>query len=278
MSNPFSSAAPWTLVAPGYTRRTAPMLAAYSRFAIELLMPLPGERALDVAAGPGTLALQLAPMVQKVEAIDFSEAMIVELQRGCREQGLSNVVAQQMDGQQLSFPDESFDLAFSMFGLMFFPDLQQGLREMLRVLRPRGRAAISSWGPIANSPLMQLMFGALRAADPQMPAPQSGIASLENPEFFREQLRLAGYIDIAIHSHAPIVAIADAESLYEAMVEGSAPIQWMKNKMSNEDWKQRDSIMHDYVVQHWSAAGALCSQAYIAVARKPGGTAQSSQA
>jgi ubiquinone/menaquinone biosynthesis C-methylase UbiE len=53
-----------------------------------------------------------------------------------------------MDGQNLLFPDTEFDFAFSMFGLMLFPDRCKGMAEMFRVLKPGGRCAISTWTPI----------------------------------------------------------------------------------------------------------------------------------
>lgn len=269
MSNPLSVPGPWSRVAEGYTRSTVPFLAPYSRHAIDLLQPQPTEEALDVAAGPGTLALQLAPHVRSVAAIDFSPEMVAQLQRAAKAASIENVTVTQMDGQQLQFADRSFDLAFSMFGLMFFPDRLKGMREIWRTLRPGGRAAISSWAPIDRSPLMQLMFGALRAANPQMPAPQSDIASLENPDYFQEQMAAAGFVDIKIDHIAPLMPMEDAATLYEKMVDGSAPIQLMKSKLSAEEWQARDVIMRSYIVENLDRSGPLSSEALLATARKP---------
>lgn len=72
-----------------------------------------------------------------------------------------------MDGQKLE--NDRFDAAFSMFGLMFFPDKVRGLKEIHRVLKPKGKIAVSSWAPISNSILMQCLFGALRKANPDIP-------------------------------------------------------------------------------------------------------------
>jgi len=54
--------------------------------------------------------------------------------------------------ESLPFPDQSFDAAVSQFGLMFFADCRQALREMLRVLSPRGRLAVAVWDSLDNIP------------------------------------------------------------------------------------------------------------------------------
>jgi ubiquinone/menaquinone biosynthesis C-methylase UbiE len=70
--------------------------------------------------------------------------------------GIANIKTCLMDGQALEFGDNTFDFAYSIFGLMFFPDRLKGFREMHRTLRPGGRAAVTSWAPVEESPLMQL--------------------------------------------------------------------------------------------------------------------------
>jgi ubiquinone/menaquinone biosynthesis C-methylase UbiE len=75
----------------------------------------------------------------KIVATDFSPTMIEALKAHVSEAGLTQFVESLvMDGQHLQdLTDQSFDLAYSMFGLMMFTDLQRGLREMLRVLKPK---------------------------------------------------------------------------------------------------------------------------------------------
>lgn len=270
MSNPLSAPGPWSLVAQGYKKSTQPFLAVYSEKVIELLRPSPEDRVLDVATGPGTLAILIAGLVKEIEAIDFSDQMIEELRNSLRDRNITNINPAVMDGQSLKFEANCFDIAFSMFGLMFFPDKLKGMQEIFRVLKPGGQVAISSWGPISESSMMQLMFGAIRAALPDTPAPAQSIATLENPDYFQEQLALAGFSEIEVHTYAPPFTITDSTEFFNTMVEGSAPIQLMRSKMDVATWDQKSKTMLDYIKSKLPALPAqVSSQANLAIARKP---------
>ncbi|MBL8018284.1 MAG: class I SAM-dependent methyltransferase [Leptospirales bacterium] len=270
MSNPLSAPGPWSLVAQGYKKSTQPVLAVYSEKVIELLGPSPGDSVLDVATGPGTLAILIAGLVKDVAAIDFSEQMIDELQTSLRDRNITNIYPAVMDGQSLEFEANRFDIAISMFGLMFFPDKLKGMREIFRVLKPGGQVAISSWGPISESSMMQLMFGAIRAAIPETPAPAQSIATLENPDYFKEQLALAGFSEIQVHPYAPPFTITDSTEFFNTMVEGSAPIQLIRSKMNKTTWDRKSQVMLDYIKSQLSALPTqVSSQANLAIARKP---------
>ncbi|AOP33106.1 methyltransferase type 11 [Leptospira tipperaryensis] len=270
MSNPLSSVEPWSLVAEGYTKSTKQFLEAYSLKAMDLLGLKSDEIVLDVAAGPGTLAIPLSKSVKEVYAIDFSPAMIDELKKGTKEANVQNVFPLVMDGQKLEFPQDHFDGAFSMFGLMFFPDKLQGLKEIYRVLKPGKKVAVSGWAPVANSPLMQFLFGALRKANPEIPEPQTNVSSFENPEFFREQLTEAGFQEIDILPFSNSIEITDAETFLDSMIEGGAPLQWMKSKMKESVWNEKRRIMLEHVQSQLKQLPiSLSSEAYIAVAKKP---------
>jgi ubiquinone/menaquinone biosynthesis C-methylase UbiE len=118
-----------------------------ARFAIALAQRIgvaPGARVIDIGCGPGALALHLAGRGAEVTAIDHSPAMVARLRRRAQEQRL-RIAAEAMDGQALAFPDGSFDLALSAFGIFLFPDNHAGLAEAVRVVRPGGRVALATW-------------------------------------------------------------------------------------------------------------------------------------
>ena len=96
-------------------------------------------RAIDVACGPGTTTLLLAPAVRHVTAVDFSAAMLdrASPQRRCRQ--AANVEIVEADGQALPFADDSFDLGVSMFGLMFFRIAARDLPSCTAFSAPAGR-------------------------------------------------------------------------------------------------------------------------------------------
>lgn len=99
-------------------------------------------------------------------AVDIAPAMIARLRERAREEGLAQLDARVMDGHALDLPDDGFDLSASMNGVSLFPDLQRGLREMVRVTRPQGRVMIVAFGPLPSVAFVNLFLGALPAAIP----------------------------------------------------------------------------------------------------------------
>ena len=144
---PLSTPWVWDTIADGYASDFVPLFSLYAADALALAELPPNAHVLDVAAGPGTLALLAARTARHVAAVDFAEAMVSQLQRRAAEQRVTNVEVRVADGQALPFADATFDAAFSMFGLMFFPDRSAGFRELARVVKPGRRAAVSSWAP-----------------------------------------------------------------------------------------------------------------------------------
>ena len=127
----------WSDGAAAYDEWFAPVSSRFAINALRLLGLGPGQRLLDVAAGTGALTLQAAEAGLDVLAVDFAPGMVRLLRQRLSDGGLDARV-EQMDGQALGCDNASFDAACSMFGLIFFPDLDAGARE-LRRRRGRGR-------------------------------------------------------------------------------------------------------------------------------------------
>lgn len=119
---------------------TAGLHHRWRRRAVDLAAVGPGDRVLDVATGTGDLAIELARRVApggSTVACDFSEAMLA-LARG-----KSGAVAFEWgDAMALAYADDEFDAATVGFGARNFDDLERGLAEMTRVVRPGGRVVI----------------------------------------------------------------------------------------------------------------------------------------
>lgn len=265
--NPLANPEPWSLVAAGYQEETVPAFRQYCRKAMELAGYQPGAKVLDVACGPGTLSLMLADTASSVTAIDFSEGML-EIFRPLAV-GRQNIAIHKMDGQKLDLPRDEFDFAFSMFGLMFFPDRMAGFKELNRVLKPGGRAAVSSWAPVSESPMMTLMFGSLRAAFPERPEPKTNMLSLENPALFKEEMEKAGFTDVQISPFDGEWLIEDAERFLDSMVRGSAPLEMMKNNLGVDVWAEKRKLIQTYLKQNLPPLPAkLHSRAFIGTGKK----------
>jgi len=104
------------------------------------------ERVLDVAAGNGNATLAAARRFATVTSTDYVPAL---LERG-RERATAERLAvtfETADAEALPYPDASFDVVLSTFGVMFAPDHDSSSAEMLRVCRPGGRIGLASWTP-----------------------------------------------------------------------------------------------------------------------------------
>jgi ubiquinone/menaquinone biosynthesis C-methylase UbiE len=105
-----------------------------------------GQHALDVACGQGNAALAAARRFADATGIDYATNLL--------EQGRERAAAEHLpvtftegDAENLPVPDASFDLVLSTVGVMFAPDHQRAADELVRVTKPGGKIALSSWTP-----------------------------------------------------------------------------------------------------------------------------------
>ena len=134
---PEQTRAAWDQIAAGYDAFVTPTHLWLGNEGLRRAGLRPGMRFLDVAAGSGALSLPAARLGARVLATDLSPAMLERLKARARQEGL-DIETRVMDGQALELEDNTFDLAGSQFGVMLFPDMPRGLREMVRVTKPGG--------------------------------------------------------------------------------------------------------------------------------------------
>jgi ubiquinone/menaquinone biosynthesis C-methylase UbiE len=227
---PLAEPLPWNLVSKDYSAELVPQFEKYAADALRASELRAGARVLDVAAGPGTLALLAAKTAKSVEAIDFAADMIALLEQRARSAGVSNVTARVGDGQALPYENGSFDAAFSMFGLIFFPDRAQGLAELKRVLVPGGVAVVSAWRPFAEAPLLAALMAALAEQLPDLPFGRSK-APMGEPEELVAEMTAAGFKDVRVERVQHASEAADMASFWGSLERTMAPVVLLREKM-----------------------------------------------
>jgi len=104
------------------------------------------QRVLDVAAGNGNASLAAARRFADVISTDYVGSLLDQGRKRAEAEGLP-ITFQQADAENLPFPDTSFDIVLSTFGVMFTPDQVKAAKELLRVCRPGGRIGLANWTP-----------------------------------------------------------------------------------------------------------------------------------
>jgi SAM-dependent methyltransferase len=131
---------------------------------LELTLPQPGERVLELACGPGGLGIAAAEHVGpdgEVVLSDVVEEMTRIAAARAGAAGPTNVSARVLDLEDIDEPDGAYDVVLCREGLMFAVDPARALGEIHRVLRPGGRVAIAVWGPREHNPWLAIVMDAV---------------------------------------------------------------------------------------------------------------------
>lgn len=200
--------------------------ALFAQWALPMLDAVglgPGERVLDVACGTGVLARAAATRVGRagrVAGVDPGPGMLE----------VANQLAPAVDwrpgvAEALPFDDGRFDAVVSQFGMMFFTDRHQAVREMLRVLAPGGRLAVAVWDALENSAAYPIEVALLeRIAGP------AAADALRAPFVLGDRQALAGLFEAAgaasvkVTTHIGTARFPSLRSMVEADLRGWLPV------------------------------------------------------
>jgi len=178
------------------------------------LAPAAGGISLDVACGTGDLALAMGRRGGKVVGLDFTHAM---LQQARRRDRAGQLILTGGDALHLPFRDETFDRLSVAFGVRNFADLEAGLREFHRVLRPGGIAGILEFsrptGPLA--PLVRLYLAHIMPALGRLISGRDGpydyladtIRTWPDPHNLAELLRSCGFAKVTWRPFMASIAV-----------------------------------------------------------------------
>lgn len=129
-----------------------------------------GQRVLDVATGSGNTALAAAHRWCEVTGIDYVPAF---LERGRERAAVERrqITFLEGDAEDIPFPDASFDVVLSTFGVMFAPDQEKASRELLRVCRAGGKIGLATWTPDSATGVQLRVLAQYLPAPPGLKSP-----------------------------------------------------------------------------------------------------------
>jgi SAM-dependent methyltransferase len=167
----------------------------------------PGQRVLELAAGPGDTGFLAAELIRPggvLLSTDGTENMLEVARARAAQLGIDNVEFKRIELEWIDLPTASVDAVLCKWGLMFSVDPEAALREWRRVLRPGGRVALAAWDqpPLndwATIPTRALVeLGHAEPPDPDAP----GMFILSAPGRLAELLEAAGFVDVEVDSVA----------------------------------------------------------------------------
>ena len=258
----------WNDIVSLYEALYEPLSRQHADAILSMLEMEVESKVLDVAAGTGSLTLLAAERGASVLAVDTSAAMLSRIP--ARATPMMHIDTRVMDGQMLDFPDEHFDVSFSMFGLMFFPDWRRGLAELARVTRGGGRGAIAVWEHHYGAGPFVLLYEAWRLAFPAKEGMETtdGMRRLSSPETLVKEMNAAGFHEVTVRLNRG-TWVGPSASTFGARLErffGSLPMYKQLEKT------ERDKLDHEVRLaagRHATPEGlAVPSNAWIAVGTK----------
>jgi ubiquinone/menaquinone biosynthesis C-methylase UbiE len=214
--------AAWDRIAPGYDAHVTGQHFALADDCLRHAGLRPGMRFLDVAAGSGTLSIPAARTGAKVLATDISPAMLRLLDARARRESLE-IETRVMDGHALALEDNAFDVVGSQFGVMLFPDMPRGLREMARVVKPGGRVLLIAFGDMPRVEFFAFFVSALRSVVPSFVGPPSAPLpfQLQDPERVRREFVAAGLGAVRVEATSGKLNIASGQAMWDWLINSN---------------------------------------------------------
>jgi SAM-dependent methyltransferase len=207
----------WQRAAAEYDATFARASAPFVDGLLDAAGASPGMRVLDLCCGTGVLTAAAAERGAEVIGLDFSSAMLAEARRRH-----PHLRFEEGDAEALPWADASFDAVVSNFGIHHVPRPERAVAEALRVLRPSGRFAFTTWAAPEQNIAWRLLFDAIRAhGDPNAAkTPPSG-GNLGRPEAVQALLEAGGFAAAAVETVRREWHLKDGRQLVAALARGT---------------------------------------------------------
>ena len=232
----------WDRIAPGYDRTNTVTQMRLGETGVQRAGVRTGMRFLDVASGSGALSIPAARCGAHVLAIDQSRVMLELLTARSLESGLS-IETRIMDGQELQLSDGSFDVAGSQFGVMLFPEMAKGIREMARVVVPRGRVLVTAYGDPHQIDFLDFFVRAVQSVRKDFMGPPADPPplpfQLQDPSRLRKELVSAGLQDVQVATVIESTEFRTGAELWEWIVWSNPIVESILGELSLSDAERK---------------------------------------
>jgi ubiquinone/menaquinone biosynthesis C-methylase UbiE len=256
-----------------YERYLVPAITSlWAADLIERAKPQAQDRVLDIACGTGAVTRMAADKVAKgnIVGLDFNAGMLATA-RKLR----PDIEWHEGSALALPFADKSFDVVLCQLGLQFFPDQPLALREMRRVLVGRGRAALSVYSPIEQTPAA---YAFIRALDKQLGAEASRVKRSEHsflhPDQLGDLMTAEGFAEVVVSTVTKIIQFPSVLDYVRFQLTATPMAALLSEKSTAEReriigavTRSADALLPPELKKN----GQLSSpqESYVAVARAP---------
>jgi len=205
---------------------------------IEMADIQPDQNVLDFATGIGEPALTVAPRVGekgKVVATDVSSEMLSIARERAKELGVTNIEFQELDAEQINYPESEFDSIVCRWGLMFLPDVDGTLNSIHRMLITDGRFATAVWDEPEKIPFFSFAVHTLKNMfDLPQPPPDAPTMSGLADGVLEDHMERAGFRNIVSEKITVNFEFSSAGEYAQLMKDIAAPLTAMLTNQTPE--------------------------------------------
>lgn len=218
-----------------------------------------GHRVLDIAAGAGEQSITTAKKVGTegyVLATDISSNILEYAKQMAQQAGVNNIEIKVMDGENLTLDDETFDAVISRVGLIYFPDQQKALKEMLRVLKPGGKVAAIVYSTPDKNKFFSVPVSIIRnraKLPPPLPG-QPGPFSLGAEGIIEKTFLLAGFKNVRTELVDSPLQLSSAKECVRFEKESFGALHQMMSSLPDSEkesvWDEIERELKKFELEH----------------------------
>jgi ubiquinone/menaquinone biosynthesis C-methylase UbiE len=230
-------------------------VAAYRKHFLAAAAVEPTATVLDIGCGAGQTTRDAARLASQGSAlgVDLSSPLLDLARRRADREGLTNVTFLQADAQVHPFPEQSFDLAISRNGSMFFGDPLAAFTNIARALRPAGRLVLLTWQPPHRNEWLNTFRTLFAAGQEQAAMDAPPPFSLSDPDHVRDLLTSTGFTDVGLQDlDEPMYFGHDVDDARDFV---SAQFGWLLDSYDTDTRARVLDTLRANLADHWTPQG-----------------------